>query len=683
MRSPIVFIATVTLLGCGDSVSPPGDDDGNDEQPPTVASVAVTPSTATLVSLGETAQLTASAQDASGNAISGKTFTWSSSDASIATVSATGLVTAVARNGSATITATADAVNGTAAIVVDQSVASVVVTPSTATLVSLGETVQLTASARDARGNSISGQGFTWSSSEPSVATVTPTGLATAVRSGPATISARADGVSDSSLLTVALTVHQTVATGVDGMVQFADANLEVEVVNVVTGEPIGGIEVTLIEDGAVMGLLMFDPDGEFAPVIRMTEQQSGSAARSSSAGAGASTIPISLVVRLIPRAFQDEVAAFTVDFNRTLRYARDLWFECSETTLGNAFTIVDAVLQVAYGRLSSYAVTAVTTTIASGGTLTAVGAVATVGSLSAIAFNLAIVDVYRALGYNDSDRFEVCQLHNFLIGLFLDGLILMAPVEDLPPPTGTASVSGTVRNAVTSEAIPGEVQLIGPSPRSLSTSDGSFEFTSLIPGSYVLSAASPGFLPSSVSISVSGGEAATQDIALSPRLVSGTLRIVLSWGVDPRDLDSHLWTPEIEGSAYHVYYASQGSLTSAPFAELDVDDVSSFGPETITIGQSFPGTYTYAVHNYTNRVSTSSDALSRSGASVEVFSADELVGRFEVANALNPGIGTWWHLFTLNGATQDLVVVNQLSNSAPTAAAAAPTVEPPKMGQR
>ncbi len=95
-----------TVWACGgeESTGP-----GGQQQ---VASVAVTPRTAPLVSLGETIQLTASAQDASGNAISGKTFTWSSSDANVATVSASGLVTAVA-NGSVRIMATSDGVSGT------------------------------------------------------------------------------------------------------------------------------------------------------------------------------------------------------------------------------------------------------------------------------------------------------------------------------------------------------------------------------------------------------------------------------------------------------------------------------------------------------------------------------------------------------------------------------------------
>ncbi len=101
------------LMGCSDSTEP----DPPPPPPESVASVAVTPSTATLVSLGETVQLAASAQEASGNTISGKTFTWSSSDVSIATVSSSGLATAIA-NGAATITATTEGVQGSASLTV-------------------------------------------------------------------------------------------------------------------------------------------------------------------------------------------------------------------------------------------------------------------------------------------------------------------------------------------------------------------------------------------------------------------------------------------------------------------------------------------------------------------------------------------------------------------------------------
>src|SRR5207302_2776301 len=74
--------------------------------PPPVASVEVNPATA-RVQVGQTAQLTATPQDASGNPLSGRVVTWASSNTAIATVNASGLVSAVAA-GTATITATSE-----------------------------------------------------------------------------------------------------------------------------------------------------------------------------------------------------------------------------------------------------------------------------------------------------------------------------------------------------------------------------------------------------------------------------------------------------------------------------------------------------------------------------------------------------------------------------------------------
>lgn len=58
-----------------------GGDTGTDVQE--VATVTVAPATASVASLGATAQLTASARDASGNAVRGATFTWSTSAAGV------------------------------------------------------------------------------------------------------------------------------------------------------------------------------------------------------------------------------------------------------------------------------------------------------------------------------------------------------------------------------------------------------------------------------------------------------------------------------------------------------------------------------------------------------------------------------------------------------------------------
>jgi len=162
-----------------------------------VASVVVTPSTTTLTTVGATQQLAAEARDANGNAVAGRTFAWTSANASVATVDpASGLVTAVG-SGTTTVTATTGAVSGAATVNVALVVTSVVVTPTAPTLTAFGATQQFTAVARDANDSPIPGQVFTWSSSNTAVATVaTTTGLATAVGNGTTTITATTGTVS-------------------------------------------------------------------------------------------------------------------------------------------------------------------------------------------------------------------------------------------------------------------------------------------------------------------------------------------------------------------------------------------------------------------------------------------------------------------------------------------------------
>jgi Carboxypeptidase regulatory-like domain len=72
----------------------------------------------------------------------------------------------------------------------------------------------------------------------------------------------------------------------------------------------------------------------------------------------------------------------------------------------------------------------------------------------------------------------------------------------------------------------------------------------------------------------------------------AGSVKIKLTWGENPVDVDSHLITP----SGEQIYYENTGSLGVAPFANLDVDDVNSFGPEVITVRRLMVGTYSYGI---------------------------------------------------------------------------------------
>ena len=88
---------------------------------PVVNAVAVSTPVATIEAVGDTFRVTGAALFATGDTITGPSLAWQSSDETVATVDATGLVTGVAR-GSATITATVDGVTSTPSAVTVASV---------------------------------------------------------------------------------------------------------------------------------------------------------------------------------------------------------------------------------------------------------------------------------------------------------------------------------------------------------------------------------------------------------------------------------------------------------------------------------------------------------------------------------------------------------------------------------
>jgi hypothetical protein len=165
-------------------------------------SVDVSPDSATLLSPGDTRQFAAVARDPGGKPLTGFSFAWVSSRPEVATVNASGLVTAVAR-GQSTIFATSGGVVGSATVTVrDPTPVSIVVTPDSA-MISLGGSVRFTASVRDAVDNVVAGAVPTWSSSRTDVATVSDSGVATAVGAGRAFIVARFGTLADSSTVIV------------------------------------------------------------------------------------------------------------------------------------------------------------------------------------------------------------------------------------------------------------------------------------------------------------------------------------------------------------------------------------------------------------------------------------------------------------------------------------------------
>ena len=148
---------------------------------PTVTSVTVTPSSRSLT-VGQTFTPTATVTMSDGS--TPPTVTWSSNANSVATVNAsTGEITARGA-GSAVITATAGGKTGSCTVTVTAA-ATVPVTKVTISgpshQVTEGETLQLTATVEPANATD---KTVTWSSSDQSVATVSPSGLVTGIKTG-------------------------------------------------------------------------------------------------------------------------------------------------------------------------------------------------------------------------------------------------------------------------------------------------------------------------------------------------------------------------------------------------------------------------------------------------------------------------------------------------------------------
>ncbi len=199
VRLSAVLAALALSSACGDGTTDPPPPPPPEPARPTT--VTVSPAIAELTALGATVQLSVEVRDQNGNVMTGTALAWSSSDASMATVAASGLVTATG-DGTVTITATAGSVSGTARIVVEQAVAAIRVSPSSLAL-PVGDTTRLSATALDALGSEVSDAAFEWRSSDATIAMVDDSGLVRAEAVGAATITAASETLADSSRVSV------------------------------------------------------------------------------------------------------------------------------------------------------------------------------------------------------------------------------------------------------------------------------------------------------------------------------------------------------------------------------------------------------------------------------------------------------------------------------------------------
>jgi len=126
--------------------------------------------------------------------------------------------------------------------------------------------------------------------------------------------------------------------------------------------------------------------------------------------------------------------------------------------------------------------------------------------------------------------------------------------------------------------------------------------------------------------------------------------QFTLTWGENPED------------SSYHIVFYARGDTNSAPYADLDYDDVTSYGPEHVTIHQAFPGTYTYAVYHFSG-----SGTIATSDAQVHIFEpdGDVRVMSVPIGDTL-VGPYWWWRVCEIDGTTGEITVIDSLTSTSP-----------------
>ena len=209
----LAAVIAFVILGLGNTEnqtsSTPGTVQSGTVSSTKVLTVEITPQSPSIT-IGSTIQLITSLKDEGGKSVNSGIgdVQWESSNASVATVSSSGLVTGIGI-GSATLTVRfidnvgwKDALGTVMLRVSDQKVSSVAINPQIIN-VGIGQSSQILAVSKDANGDTITGLSIAWASSNVAVATVSSTGLVTGVSKGESTIIASVGGVSASGSVLV------------------------------------------------------------------------------------------------------------------------------------------------------------------------------------------------------------------------------------------------------------------------------------------------------------------------------------------------------------------------------------------------------------------------------------------------------------------------------------------------
>lgn len=215
--------------------------------------------------------------------------------------------------------------------------------------------------------------------------------------------------------------------------------------------------------------------------------------------------------------------------------------------------------------------------------------------------------------------------------------------------------VSGYIQNAVTGRGISATIKIRNRGSKTgnvideiRSLADGNYVYGGS-QGTYTAEVSATGFLTEYIDIEIVRGQVKTgKNVVLSPILNDGEIRIVLTWGSYPTDLDSHAEGNSSSGGGFHIWFQNKNVNN---VGTLDVDDTNGFGPETITIKDG-GANFTYSVIDYTR-----SGNMSSSGATVKVYLPGESQAR---VYTIPSGTGNTWRVFSIQNG--EISVINTIN---------------------
>ncbi|MBU1012675.1 MAG: carboxypeptidase regulatory-like domain-containing protein [Bacteroidetes bacterium] len=191
------------------------------------------------------------------------------------------------------------------------------------------------------------------------------------------------------------------------------------------------------------------------------------------------------------------------------------------------------------------------------------------------------------------------------------------------------------------------------------SDQNGNYTITNAVAGTYLCFVVSNGYFVRQFQVTLVSGTNTLDPVTLVNAPAAGSFRIVLTWGLTPSDLDSHLTGPDGSGGRFHMYFSGSAKNPNQ-YISLDVDDTSGQGPETTTISGFFNGMYRFSVHNYTNKYTANAGAeIKSSPAKVELYDSSGL------KNTFNPpaftGNGDTWRVFEIvvSGTNKTINTIN------------------------